>query len=271
MKTLRLLGVALFTVLLSVSFTACGDDEGNDGSGDKPSINKRLVKVTTQEANSTFSDEFTYDSNGRVVKVVNKKNGNNSGHIIYTYTDNLIVKKQYYTGSSSVSETQYELENGLIAKKSYGKYINYTYNNGYLATLTRSKGGVTRNFTWKDGNLQSLKSVDSESEESYEYTSYATPKDFIYLDFIDDVDGELAPFYGKSSKNLPSKRIEVNVNDVAAGVVPGSNVSPGPNEEIVTEVFSYDWTMKDGLPVKLIVTEEKRSGSSTMIVDFEWE
>ena len=265
MKTLRLLGVALFTVLLSVSFTACGDDEGNDGSGDKPSINKRLVKVTTQEGSSTFSDEFTYDSNGRVVKVVNKKNGNNSGHIIYTYTDNLIVKKQYYTGSSSVSETQYELENGLIAKKSYGKkYINYTYNNGYLATLTRSKGGVTRNFTWKDGNLQSLKSVDSESEESYEYTSYATPKDFIYLDFIDDVDGELAPFYGKSSKNLPSKRIDVNVNDVS------SIGNPNATEK-VTEVFSYDWTMKDGLPVKLIVTEEDQYSPSTMIVDFEWE
>ena len=76
MKTLRLLGVVLFTVLLSVCFTACGDDEGNDGSVDKPSINKRLVKVTTQEGSSTFSDEFTYDSNGRVVKVVNKKNGN---------------------------------------------------------------------------------------------------------------------------------------------------------------------------------------------------
>ena len=267
MKTLRLFGIALLTVLMNVSFSACGgsdEEDDNGGGGNTPLVSKRLAKVTTQEGSSTFSDEFTYDSNGRVVKVVNKKNGNNSGHIIYTYTDNLIVKKQYYTGSSSVSETQYELENGLIAKKSYGKYINYTYNNGYLATLTRSKGGVTRNFTWKDGNLQSLKSVDSESEESYEYTSYATPKDFIYLDFIDDVDGELAPFYGKSSKNLPSKRIEVSVNDVS------SIGNPNATEK-VTEVSSYDWTMKDGLPVKLIVTEEKQSGSSTMIVDFEWE
>ena len=117
MKTLRLLGVALFTMLMNVSFSACGgsdEEDDNGGGGNTPLVSKRLAKVTTQEGNSTFSDEFTYDSNGRVVKVVNKKNGNNSGHIIYTYTDNLIVKKQYYTGSSSVSETQYELENGLI-------------------------------------------------------------------------------------------------------------------------------------------------------------
>ena len=266
MKTLRLFGIALLTVLMNVSFSACGgsdEEDDNGGGGNTPLVSKRLVKVTKEEGNNTFCYEYTYDSNGRIVKVVNKKNGTNSGHIIYTYTDNLIVKKQYYTGSSSVSETQYELENGLIAKKSYGKYINYTYNNSYLATLTRSKGGLY-NFTWKDGNILNKKSADSEEEDSYEYTSYSTPQNFIYLDFIDDVDGELAPFYGKSSKNLPSKRIEVGFNDVS---------SPGnPNAtEKVTEVSSYDWTMKDGLPVKLIVTEEKRSGSSTMIVDFEWE
>ena len=265
MKTFRFIGVALLTVLVSVSFFACGDDEDDGGNGDKPSpTNKRLVKITTEEGNTTFCNEYTYDSKGRVVKVVNKKNGNNTGHTIYTYTDNLIVKKQYYTSGSVVNETQYELENGLIVKKSYGKYIHYTYNNGYLATLTRSKGGVLYNCTWRDENLQSLKSVDDEGGDSYEYTSYATPKDFIYQDHIDDVDSELAPFYGKSSKNLPSKRIKVRVNDIAS-------VSSPDATETVTEVFSYDWTMKDGLPVKLIVTEEDQSSPSTMMVDFEWE
>ena len=262
MKTLRLFGITLLTVLMSVSFSACGDDDSSDG--DKPSNNKRLVKVTKEEGNNTFCYEYTYDSNGRIVKVVNKKNGTNSGHVIYTYTDNLIVKKQYYTGSTTGSETQYELENGLIAKRTSGKYINYTYNNGYLATLTKSKGGVVHNFTWRDGNLLNVKVADSESEDSYEYTSYATPQNFFYLDYIDNVDGELAPFYGKWPKNLPSKHVEVKINDVS------SIGNPNATEK-VTEVSSYDWTMKDGLPVKLIVTEDKQSGSSTMIVDFEWE
>ena len=268
MKTLRLLGVALFTVLLSVSFTACGDDEGNDGSGDKPSINKRLVKVTTQEGSSTFSDEFTYDSNGRVVKVVNKKNGNNSSQTIYTYTDNHIVKKQYNTGSSTVKETEYVLENGLIVEEinTSGYNYKYSYDKGYLATVTKKKEGKggEYNYTWENGNLKRKQKVNSESEDSYEYTSYVTPQNFSYLDYIEYVNGELAPFYGKSSKNLLSKRIDVTINDVS------SIGNPNATEK-VTEVYSCDWTMKDGLPVKLIVTEDKQSGSSTMIVDFEWE
>ena len=268
MKTLKLFGVALFTVLLSVSFTACGDDEGNDGSGDKPSINKRLVKVTTQEGSSTFSDEFTYDSNGRVVKVVNKKNGNNSSQTIYTYTDNHIVKKQYNTGSSTVKETEYVLENGLIVEEinTSGYNYKYSYDKGYLATVTKKKEGKggEYNYTWENGNLKRKQNVNSESEDSYEYTSYVTPQNFYYLDYIEYVNGELAPFYGKSSKNLLSKRIDVTINDVS------SIGNPNATEK-VTEVYSCDWTMKDGLPVKLIVTEDKQSGSSTMIVDFEWE
>ena len=268
MKTLRFIGVALFTVLMSVSFSACGgsDDDDNNGGGDTPSVSKHLVKITMQEGNNTFCNEYTYDSNGRVVKVVNKKNGNDSGHTIYTYTDNLIVKEQYYTGSNTVSETRYELENGLIAKKTYGgKNINYTYDNGYLATLTRSKGGALYNFTWKDGNILNKKSADSEAEDSYEYTSYSTPQNFIYLDYIDDVDSELASFYGKSPKNLPSKRIEVNLYDE------GSSNSNEDGIVKVTDTTSYDWTMKDGLPIKLIITEDTYIGPSTMLVDFEWE
>lgn len=274
MKSLRFIGFALFTVLVSVSFSACGgsDDEDNGEEENTPSVSKRLVKVTTQMGEYTSCKEYTYDSNGRIIKVVN-----GGGYTIYTYTDNLIVKREYqqhFTPDNNGTlipyetqkETQYELENGLIVKKTtVSKYKKYTYNNGYLATLLESKGELLYNFTWRDGNLMNMKrDSDPEKGDSYEYTSYATPANFFYLDYYHDyIDGELAQFYGKAPKNLPSKCINVYTSDGIVG-------DPLPQKE--TDVFSYDWTMKDGLPIKLIVTSKNGyMGCSKIIADFEWK
>lgn len=266
--------MALFAVLMSFGFTACSSDGDDNGGGGEntPTVSKRLIKVTMEKRYSTLCDEYTYDSKGRVVKVVNKENGDNSGHIIYTYSDNLIVKKQYNTGSYNEQKTEYVLENGLIVEENHtsGYDYKYSYDNGFLATLEYLKPGTRKggqyNYTWKDGNLQSLKTVNSESGYSYEYTNYVTPQNFFYVVTIQNfvleiypefVDGELTPFYGKSPKNLPSKRIEVSTNTYTT--------------EKVTYTTSYDWTVKDGLPIRLIVTEPGQSNSSTTIIDFEWE
>ena len=47
MKTLRLIGVALFTVLMSVNLTACGgDDKDEPSGGGNPLVGTWVEKVT---------------------------------------------------------------------------------------------------------------------------------------------------------------------------------------------------------------------------------
>ena len=80
---------------------------------------------------------------------------------------------------------------------------------------------------------------------TYEYTNYIAPSACINFLEIEDF---LAGFYGKSSRNLPSRIID------------------GTSEELI-----YDWTMSDGLPVRLILTEMDSKGEDVDIITFEWQ
>ncbi|MDO5482599.1 MAG: hypothetical protein Q4F47_06145 [Bacteroidaceae bacterium] len=88
MKTFRFIGVGLFAVLLSFTFTACGDDEEedlpkdpttenitpNDSTQNKPTEvpekNKKLVKIRITEGSSYWEAVFTYNKQGRISTVV---------------------------------------------------------------------------------------------------------------------------------------------------------------------------------------------------------
>ena len=52
MKTIKLLGFALFTMLMSVSFAACGGDDDND-----------ITDKTVQEANDNGNQKETPSDN----------------------------------------------------------------------------------------------------------------------------------------------------------------------------------------------------------------
>lgn len=247
MKTMKFLGFALMAVLASVGFTACGSDDG-DGGGN-PS-GKRLVKMTEESSSKTYVYEFTYDSQGRVVKVNLTKNGESNGSYTYAYSTNSITETHNYSSGSS-RKTQYTLEDGRIVKKVYASgsdaYI-YTYNDGYLATRSYTYSGSTSpssvyTYSWSNGNMV------SESRESktktYEYTNHIAPS--APIDFW-EIDDFLAGFYGKTSRNLPSRLIDNG-----------------------SEELTYDWTMSGGLPVKLILTEKDSKGDDVNIITFEWK
>ena len=203
-------------------------------SDETPIIGKRLVKMTKEEGNRTYTNEYTYDSQGRVVKKVRKMNGDNYGYYTYFYTDNLIIRKYYYSSSSQATTTEYMLENGLIVNAK----------NDYVSTRTNENGVYI--YTWSGGNLKSIEiqSGGYYHKKSYQYTSHTAPQGFVTLGVVED----LGVFFGKTSKNLPSIFSEDN------------------DEEI-----TYDWTLKDGLPVKLIEMEKDQGGTYTTITTYEWE
>jgi len=241
MKTIKFLGFALFTVLMSVSFTACGDDDG--GSPVPPPASKRLVKITEKGEKNTYVYEYTYDSQGRIVRIESTKNGEKRSNDTYAYSDKKIVERHYSYSNNSTSETEYTLENGFIVSEKHNSEsnnVNYTYANGHLATKTNSS--YTYKYTWSGGNLMTIEREGK--TKVYEYTNYFTPQcNFLLW----DIEEPLASYFGMIPNNLPSKFIDGD------------------------EVINFDWTMSNGLPVKLIISETDSKDSYTDVITFEWQ
>lgn len=238
MKTLRFIGVALLTVLLSVSFSACGGDDGDNGGGDNPPTSVKFLKkcVEVESDGNTDTYVFNYDNQGRVTRV--SKSGSYSHTLTLTYSENQIIQQGTH------EQMIYTLENGLVVhvKDNDGEH-SYTYENGYLATV---KGYNTlEKYYWSNGNVQKIEYYDIASNtlkktETCEYTNYTYSQDFLRL--MSDWPG-LAKHCGKTMKNLPYK------------------VTVTKNGQSVSE--TYNWTMKDGYPIRCSVGQES--------VSYEWE
>ena len=252
MKTMKFVRFALMVVLACVGFTACGGDDGDSGGGSVPS-GKQLVKMIEESSSTTnvYVYEFTYDSQGRLAKVNRTKNGQFNRSDTYDYSSNSINRIRTTEGGGT-SRIQYTLENGCIVKETHdnSSEIQYTYNNGYLTTKTRTPYGSTSptsiyTYSWSNGNLVSeTHDVDI---ETCEYTNYIAPA--MCVNFWDTIEVDLMGYYGKTSRNLPSKFIDHGA-----------------------EELTYDWTMSGGLPVKLIITEWINAKTDDVsIITFEWK
>lgn len=250
MKTMKFMGFALMAVLACVGFTACGGDDGDSGSGGIPS-GKQLVKMTEESSSTTYVYEFTYDSQGRVVKANVTRNGLFNRSYSYEYYSNSITRTRT-NASGGTSKIQYTLENGCIVKETHGNSseTQYTYNDGYMATKTTTSPAYTYTYSWSNGNLvsESRDGIDGIDLETCEYTNYIAPA--MCISFWDTIEVDLIGYYGKTSRNLPSKFIDHGA-----------------------EELTYEWTMSGGLPVKLILTERDSKGDvdDVSIISFEWK
>ena len=250
MKTMKFLGFALMAVLASVGFTACGSDDGDSGGGG--TSGKVLVRMTEEGPSKTYVSQYTYDSQGRVVKVNVTRNGETYKSYTYGYGSNSITETRINTSSSSTTTYYYTLENGRIVKRTRGSEsstIEYTYDSdGYLASSSRSysDGSIyeTIIYKWSGGNLVSEQ--DEYDKDIYEYTNLTAPATCI--DFW-SLDNNLMGFFGKRSRNLPSRLLD---DDGSVDLI-------------------YDWTMSGGLPIKAVLTETSSKGNDVTIVTFEWQ
>ena len=130
MKTLRLFGIALLTVLMSVAISSCSksDDDNNGGGGSSASIEGtwylKSEKWFTDESRTTVSSETTYGdyanervwtfkksgndliltekSSGQTKEYTLVRNGNNDYHkgdydrfVVKTLTSNSLVVDYY--------------------------------------------------------------------------------------------------------------------------------------------------------------------------------
>ena len=281
----KVITVLSFTLGLFVSvatFSACSssDDSSDDkGGGEKPSINKRLVKETKEREGSIRVNEYTYDNDGKVIQVKynityrgslsQDKPESTTSHNI-TYSDNSILEV-----TNNGGKCEYILENGLIVKEirpvesNYASNLlyswTYTYdNNNYLATATMTANEDNLRiikYIWSGGNLirkeeekYSDKQIFNKDISTYEYSSISAPPNFIFDDLYRYIGHS-----GNSSKNLPSKIVTTGT--------------------AFESEKSYEWVIENGLPVKLVIMEKEKEykGSNppyhyyTYTYTFEWK
>lgn len=209
-KTISLLCLLFGLFVCVTAFSACGGDD-ESSSGVPPQSSKHIAKIITEEGSSFYESSYTYDSQGRVTKIIGTESGtstNSYSEIEYQYGEMLIVSKMkekgtYSNGQSfTFSETHsYTLENGLIVKDKDDDYRTTTFSydsNNYLKSITDSE---TKMLTWSNGNLIKL------GDNSYEYSSFPWPKGFPFYLKGSNVDANLFAigYYGNIPKNLPSK------------------------------------------------------------------
>lgn len=243
-KRFSFLSLLLGLFICVTVFSACGSDNepssgGNSGSGssETPQSSKHVVKITTEEGSSFYESSYTYDSQGRVTKIIGTESGtstNSYSEIEYQYGEMLIVSKMkekgtYSNGQSfTFSETHsYTLENGRIVKdeekqnsSSSTDIFSYDANN-YLTSID------TKILTWSDGNLIKL------GDRSYEYSSYPWPKGFPFSLKGSNMDANLIAigYYGNIPKNLPSKYTYSE-----------------------TSGFTYEYSFEGGYVTKVVIT-----------------
>ncbi len=251
---------------------ACGGDDEPSSGGDNGPTPKHIIKIKQYER--YINDEYilSYDSQGRVSKVV-EKTKNNDGSLgsktqttTYQYGEAFIQLDviyeqkfsdgQLYTGTETYS---YTLENGRIVKEveKHGsstrtKIFSYDANNNLTSV---SNPNTTMLYEWSDGNLTKVDEGYSYSNywRSYEYTNYQWPKGFIMYLESSYLDACLLAmgYYGNIPKNLPSRNYTTKNGGYCAydytfegsyvAKVVKSDVSPETHQPMSATTMTFVW------------------------------
>ena len=244
----------LAMMVATLSLFACGgnDDDGDNGGiiAPPPSTTKHLIKVTHNN-----TGEYFYDNQGRITLVKTRYENESETQVAatYSYDNNTIIETVDLRGLGGYQNT-YTIENGRIIKvsNSSGNTTHYSYKDGYIITETE-KSGRENHYEWSDGNLMTILR-ESRAVYTYDYTNYTAPQGFFPL-HTEDADickrWGMSDYLGKTMNNLPSKRTELGLY-----------------------VTTYEWTIKDGLPIKMIETNPGLSSNDKPTYEtyiFEWE
>lgn len=229
--------------MLATGFTACSDDDDNEGGGsgtpanNAPNVSESLGiehLVTSTYGGEGGNATFNY-SNGKMT------NGVTDGNTNFVITENplkinLSYISEYNTSISNITDIKTN-SNGFVtyAKSkteetyyeetdSYEESITFEYDaDGHLIkqVVTETGDGYSYfypiTYTWVNGNLTKIVSIDEDEEYSYtstyefEYASDASVNvnpgiffDGMYDEYLYDFMW-YAALLGKTTKNIPTK------------------------------------------------------------------
>ena len=194
MKTFRMIGMALFAVLMCVNFASCGgsDDEPIEEEKEEDVVvsKKKLIEMTWANSSETIhSYKFTYDNNGKLSKLkheVINKDGEVAGTANYSYnwSDNQIKiswdEIPEFDSSCNINNnliTEVKDFNGLKYTFTYDdsqKMIEYKYNDKTRNTYRWGVDCITQ-FIYNNTN-------GAEIYYLIEYQSFSSNKGWLDLD-----------------------------------------------------------------------------------------
>lgn len=229
MKTFRMIGMALFAVLMCVNFAACSSDDDEPETNEEGVVTneKKLVEMTETGDTYTYIGkyEFSYDSKGRLEQVIyksqNKKNGTTTETEIieYTWGDNAI-----YTRRRDYIDITYSLTKDIVTKMTekipdgISVIYNLSYNNSKELTKISHFNPSAEleteqaRYNWVNGNIDGY-IMDNDEIYEIEYTTHKNKgwwySDVEYVGWSAYTDDEAPLFYahpellGKQSLYLP--------------------------------------------------------------------
>ena len=242
-------------MLMSISFSACGDNDDdniNSGGESSSSTNKYLIKqiLGNEVGDTALVWTFIYNSDNKISSISE-----------VSYFDNMSVDSHSYTyGDNSiiVDNETYNISNGRIISTSNGVIFTYD-SDGYLTSA--SQNGNTITYTWSGGNMINMSYKSSSSTEesesiTYEYSNFAFPLNYPYCPEVRDISHDemmgfpsLLNYWGKTPKNLPKKYVY-------------------KKHSSVEETITYDFTMEDGYPIIIKVTD---SHGEITVIKNQWK
>lgn len=264
MKTLRLLGMALIAILVSVNFASCSSDDDEEPTKNDDGIitnQKRLVELTETNGHDTNTWSFSYDSKGRLISIVEKDyDSSNSDITNITWGENTVKE------SSNGESITYSLTDGLVrsGSESNGRDYSFAYNSSkQLITYQYSDeyDSNTRTLTWENGKVTKM-DYDKESSEIITYGNETCKGYFplMVLSVEDDFKVMIAhpELVGMRATQLPKQ----------------STYKEGNYEETATFTYKLD---KDGYLESCTVNNIEKNGSGgitdtyTTTYTFKWE
>lgn len=269
MRTFRLLGMALITILVSVNFASCGSDDDEVTKDDDGIITnqKKLTELKMTDEDGDVITKYSYDSNGKLLSATHTESYSNTYTI--TWGANTIIE------SRNGKATTYTFENGLITAvrnpNNGGDLANttFTYNSNKQLIKVQDVddyGTYTQSYTWQGEKMTKLiltETGDYGNDESvYEYTySGKTCKGYLPI-MVWNVD-DLRPLL-EAHPELIGMRVTQ---------LPSQTNSKDDYKESKGE-FAYTFD-KDGYVESCTIKEtETRNGSTesyTTIYTFKWE
>ena len=140
MKTLRFIGVALLTVLMSVSFSACGGDDDDNGGGSSTTTIEGTWYLKSeiwygwkgdQPDMTKIDDQGSYDDYSDIEIWTLKRNGDNydmtkkEGDYVKTYSLIKTVDNEYALYESGSAKDRIVIKSVTANKMVVDRYRNY--------------------------------------------------------------------------------------------------------------------------------------------------
>lgn len=250
MKTIRVIGMALFAVLLSVGLASCSEDEPS-ANGEVKLVEANM-EVISKYGVSAKKWRISYDSEGKVslVQRIDVEDGD-CDDFNFVWTPNAVVDMR--------KDIEYIIENGLVRRIMWqGNMVPLEYNTaGHLTSYDYKTYDFNyeKSFTWDGDKLIEYGRSDSSSKRRISYGNQTCKGYFPLIAFpelvIVDDDQHLfltnPELVGMKTNQLPVKAVDGDTTEEYAytftngGYIKTCTITEKWDGHVKKTTWTFDW------------------------------